>query len=298
MNKEKKQEQSIYDFALNIFRPLVVKHSSKLNTLAKDLRKAGYNDVTAEEYFSVVILAGLLAIPVSFIVSLFFVLVAGITILRLFMCFGISLLCSAGTMGFVLYYPKNIINSRKKKIENSLSFAALYLTTMSESSILPKKMFKLLGRLDEYGAIADEAKRISEDVEGLGLDFPSAVQRAIKRSPSDEWSEFLSGLNTTITSGGELKSYLEEKTKGYTSEYKQKLVSFGKMLTMLLQMYLTLVGIGSVFFIVISSLMGVIGGVSTIMIKVMQYSLVLGGIPLMTVAMILIIKTISPLSVK
>lgn len=289
---------NIYEFALNLFRPLIVKRSNKLKKLADNLKRAHFTTVTAEEYFAFSILLAIIVYPVSLIVVLFFVAVSGLTLKNLLIGIGIAMAASIGTGFTVLYYPKTLADSRKKKIENSLSFATLYLTTMAESAILPKDMFKLMGRLKEYGAIADETRRISEDIEGVGLDFPSAIDRAIKRSPSVEWSEFLSGFKTTIVSGGELKSYLEEKTRGYTEEYKEKLVSFGKMLTMLLQMYLTVVGIGTVFFIVMSSLMGVIGGVSTTMVKVMQYMVVLGGIPLMTIAMIIIIRMISPLSVK
>ncbi|UCD03806.1 MAG: type II secretion system F family protein [Candidatus Woesearchaeota archaeon] len=289
---------NIYELALNLFRPIVVKRSDKLNKLSNNLKRAHFTKFTAEEYFAFAILLSIIAYPVSLAVVLFFIIVSGLTLRNLLLGVSISLLVSAGTGFITLYYPKTLADARKKKIENSLSFATLYLTTMAESAILPKDMFKLMGGLKEYGAIADEARRISEDIEGVGLDFPSAVDRAIRRSPSVEWSEFLSGFKTTIVSGGELKSYLEEKTRGYTEEYKERLISFGKMLTMLLQMYLTIVGIGTVFFIVISSLMGVIGGVSTTMVKVMQYLVVLGGIPLMTVAMIIIIRMISPLSVK
>ena len=289
---------NIYEFALSLFRPLVIKKSERLNTLSENLKKAQFTNATAEEYYALSILLSIIALPIAMIVALLFAVISGVTLKNMLLVSAISLSVSAGTGILVLYYPKAMADTRKKKIENSLSFATLYLTTMSESSILPKDMFKLLGGLTEYGAIAEEARRISEDIEAVGLDFPSAVERAIRRSPSVEWSEFLAGFRTTIVGGGELRSYLEEKTRGYTSEYKERLVSFGKMLTMILQMYLTVVGIGTVFFIVISSLMGVIGGVSTTMIKFMQYSIVLGGIPLMTIAMIILIRIISPLTVK
>lgn len=289
---------NIYDLALSLFRPLIIRNKERLNKLGDNLRRAQITKSMPEEYYAVSILFGIIAFPIALFVSLLFAAMLGLTNEKILIVLAISAGSSISTFFFINYYPKSIADSRKKKIENSLSFASLYMTTMAESSILPKDMFKLLGGLNEYGEIAKEARRISEDIEALGLDFPSAVERAIGRSPSSEWSEFLSGFRTTITSGGELKSYLSEKTRGYTAEYKERLASFGSMLSMLLQMYLTVVGVGTVFFIVMTSLMGVIGGVSTPMIKFMQYMVVLGGIPMMTIAMIILIRMISPLTVK
>lgn len=293
----KKNNEELYDFAFNIFRNFILKNEQVLTKLSKDLNKAKIM-ISPEKYFALALFLGLIAIPISIIIALIFSAISGFSIINILLSFIIGIGIGVGTLMFILYYPKTIIDSRKKRIENAISFAALYLTTMSESSILPKDMFKLLGNLEEYGEIAIEARKIAEDMEGLGMDLSSSIESAIARSPSQEWSEFLSGFRTTIVSGGDLKEYLLEKTKGYTSEYKRKLGEFGKMLGMLLQMYLTVVGVGTVFFIVMSSLMGVIGGMSPVMIKTMQYFLVVIGIPLVTVGMIIIIRAISPLSVK
>ena len=292
-----KNEDNIYEFAFKLFRPYLIKKKETLDELASTLKKAKIN-LSAEHYYAFSLLLVLLILPVALFISILFVSLLDLSLTNILLAIGISLGAAFGIRTLVLFYPQTKKDVRKKKIENAISFSTLYITTMAESSILPKDMFRLMGQLEEYGEISDEARRISEDIDGLGLDLPSAIERAINRSPSREWSEFLSGFKTAIISGGDLKEYLREKTKGYTEAYKRKLVSFGKILAMLLQMYLTVVGIGTVFFVVMSSLMGVIGGISTTMIKTMQYSMVLLGIPLATVAMIIIIRAVSPLSVK
>lgn len=288
---------NVYDFALDLFRSHIVKNRDKLKKLHSSLVTSRM-DVSSEKYYALILLSVLISFIVSMILTFFIVVLSGITLVKIVFALIFPFAVSAGVGLFIYFYPRLKAGQRKKKIENALSFATIYMTTMAESSILPKDMFRLMGQLEEYGEIAEESKRIAEDVEVLGLDLPTAIDRAISRSPSFEWSEFLSGFKTTITGGGDLSSYLKEKSKGYTSEYKKKLVQFGKMLGLLIQMYLTVVGVGTVFFIVISSLMGVMGGVSTLTIKAMQYMVVLVGIPMVTLMMIIIIRAISPINIK
>lgn len=292
-----KKKQDFYDFSFNLFRSFLLKNKDTLQKLAEDLNKAKIFK-SPEKYFAAGLFSGVLGAIFSFIFLIIFFAISGISIINILLSIIISISVGISIPMILIYYPKTLIDARKKRIENALSFAALYLTTMSESSILPKDMFHLLGNLEEYGEIAIESKKISEDMSGLGMDISSAISNAISRSPSPEWSQFLSGFRNAIVSGGNLQEFLVEKTKGYTEDYKRRLTDFGKMLGMLLQMYLTVVGVGTVFFIVMSSLMGVIGGTSPVVIQTMQYFLVIVGIPLVTVAMIIIIRAISPLSVK
>jgi len=43
---------NIYEFALSLFRPLVIKKSERLNTLSENLKKAQFTNATAEEYYA------------------------------------------------------------------------------------------------------------------------------------------------------------------------------------------------------------------------------------------------------
>ena len=77
-------------------------------------------------------------------------------------------------------------------------------------------------------------------------------------------------------------------------EYQRKLQAFGKTLTLLMNLYITIIIVGTIFFIVVSSLMGAVGGVSIATIKVFHYITVFAGLPLITAALILMIKSSSP----
>ena len=88
--------------------------------------------------------------------------------------------------------------------------------------------------------------------------------------------------------------YLEKKAHGFVQEYRRKLQSFSKTLTLLMNMYITLIIVGTVFFIVVSSLMGAVGGISTTAIKIVHYLVIFLGLPALTAMLIIIIRSSSP----
>jgi len=168
------------------------------------------------------------------------------------------------------------------------------MSTLSKSGFSPQNIFGMLSKFKDYPAAASEASKIDHEVNKLGMALPRALDRAIKRSPSPAWTEFLAGIKNSIVVGGDLNKYLEEKAKGFVQEYKRKLEKFSKTLTLLMHMYITVIIVGTIFFVVISSLMGAVGGVSIATIKVFHYIVVFGGLPMITAVLITIIKNSSP----
>ena len=152
-----------------------------------DLRKAGIN-VTVSEYISVSLATSALVFAIStplfaVISTLFVGNMEAITtgqayILGLLM--GLLGGVFSATMIFLFFhsYPSLIIGERKKKISDSLPFATLYLTTVAGSGTPPIAMFKALSSFSEYGEIAKESKRISEETEIMGVNFVDAVENA------------------------------------------------------------------------------------------------------------------------
>jgi hypothetical protein len=62
-----------------------------------------------------------------------------------------------------------------------------------------------------------------------------------------------------------------------------------------MEVYITIVIVGGIFFIVITSIMSSIGAVSVSLLKAINWLIVLVGIPVLTAAFILIAKGMSPI---
>lgn len=285
----------VYNLSYNLFGKYARKFDTYFTSLSPELVKA-HISVAKEKWTALVFLSGFAVFLVTLLFGLpIALLISGLKVSSVLITIGISFLLGFVASALTFYYPTIVASERKKKIENAIAFATIYMSTISKSGFPPQQIFKLLSKFKEYGEVSKEAALISRDVEIFGLDLPTALSRAITRSPSPEWTELLAGLKTAITIGGDLGAFLEEKAKGFVADYKRRLQDFSNTLSILIEVYITLVIVGAVFFIITTSIIVAIGGISTATIKMLNYALVLIGIPILTAAFILIIKGLSPL---
>lgn len=118
----------------------------------------------------------------------------------------------------LLYYPTSISHSRKKDIDAKLPMAIGYISSMASADIPIDRILSDLGKLDLYGEISKEANSITVMTDLFGMDILEAIKEASRFSPSRKFSEFLSGIGTTVNSGGNLRNYLIGKARQYNSE--------------------------------------------------------------------------------
>lgn len=191
-------------------------------------------------------------------------------------------------------YPKIVIGQRKSDIRNNLPFATMYLSTIAGTGTPPAALFELLGDFEEYGEVSVEAEKISRDIRTFGADATQAIRGAAQRTPSDQFKELLWGINSIITTGGDMRAFLQEKSESYMSDYRRRLDKFTETLSLLVEMYITLVIVGSVFLIIISTIMSAFGS-NTLTIVMLQLFTVFIVLPMAAVMFIVIVKGVSPL---
>ncbi len=284
----------IYQTAFELFKPLIRKTSKFWNPLAPYLRKA-HIVVPIEKWAGICFLVGTFAFVFSIILGIMFAAVLHASMISILLVAFLAIFIGFGAGGITYAYPSLIVSERKKRIDNALAFGTLYLAALARAGFPLPQMFRMMSGFKEYGELSKEAGKITNDIETLGLDAPEALTRAINRSPSEAWSELLVGLKTSITVGGDLAKYLDEKTEGFVADYKRRLTEFGNVLSMLIEIYITIVIVGAVFFVVVSSIMTSIGAVPVSLLKTINLLIVTLGIPILTAAFILIAKGISPL---
>lgn len=197
---------------------------------------------------------------------------------------------------FAFYsYPSFISNIRKKKIDSALPFATTYLATIAGSRAPPTTMFKVISQFDEYGEVSKEMKKIYRDVEMFGMDLPAALRKTASRTPSLQLKELLWGLTTVLVEGSDLASYLREKSKGFMSEYRRRLQEFSRTLSLLIQIYLTLIIVGSIFFVIMTAIMSIFGGGAiNLFLAFLQFVIIFIVLPFVSVGFIILLKAISP----
>ncbi|MBT4134938.1 hypothetical protein HOE39_01195 [Candidatus Woesearchaeota archaeon] len=284
----------VYEKSSKVFSGFVKKHKYFFEALEPKLRVARIK-VPVEAYASFVIMMGVMSAVVAFLfLNLIGIIALGFSFLGLLLNLIVSVFIGSFVSGFVYLYPNFKINETKDKISNSLAFVAIYMSTLAKSGFTPQRIFEMLAKFKDYSAVSAEAEKIDHEVNKLGTNLSTVLERAIKRSPSPEWTEFLAGIRNSVVVGGDLSKYLEKKAHGFVQEYRRKLQSFSKTLTLLMNMYITLIIVGTVFFIVVSSLMGAVGGISTTAIKIVHYLVIFLGLPALTAMLIIIIRSSSP----
>ena len=197
---------------------------------------------------------------------------------------------------FFLFYtfPSMASGKRKKNIDATLPFGTTYLATIASSGAPPIAMFKILSQFKEYGELAVETGKINRDVEAFGMDLLGAIRKTASRTPSEELKELLWGMETVISSGGNLGDFLHEKSKGFIAEYKRRLEQYSKMLSLLIEVYLTVVLVGSIFFIIMTSLMSILGGGGGVNMLFLQFVVIFIALPCASIGFIALLKAVSP----
>lgn len=190
-------------------------------------------------------------------------------------------------------YPRVIIKEKSKNLDSSLPFASLYLSTIAGSKLPLYKTFEIFSKFSKYGEITEEVTAVRNDIEVFGLDVNTALERAIERTPSKNFKELLWGILSVNRAGGDLAVYLKEKANTFINEYRRKLYEFSHQLTVLIEIYLTAVVIGTIFFTILTSIMSGIAGTSGNII-ILQFLLIFIFLPLISIAFIILIKSSTP----
>jgi len=190
-------------------------------------------------------------------------------------------------------YPRIIIKERSKNLDNRLPFASLYMSTIAGSKLPLYKIFEIFSKFSRYGVISDEVAAIKNDIEVFGLDVNTALERAVERTPSKSFKELLWGILSVNKTGGDLAVYLKEKSNTFMSEHRRRLYEFSHQLAIFIEVYLTAIVLGAIFFTILTSIISGITAASGNII-ILQFLLIFIFIPLISTAFIVLIKAAAP----
>ncbi|MHB8584589.1 MAG: type II secretion system F family protein [Thermoplasmatota archaeon] len=186
--------------------------------------------------------------------------------------------------------PANKAKARAKDIDMRLPYALNYIAAMASAGVNLDEVFHSLATQKVYGEVAKEAEWIYRDMVYFGKDSVTAMKRAIARSPSDRFQEFLQGAITTVTSGGDLQNYFSAKAQRYMWENRQNQKQFIDMMGLMAETYVTAVVAGPLFLIVMMAIMGMLGGQGPTQLYLVVYLL----LPIANGGFVFALKAMTP----
>lgn len=169
------------------------------------------------------------------------------------------LLVAGTTYVSQIVYPDYRAGERRRLIDRDLPYAVNFIAAMASAGVVPATLLRDLARERTYGEVAREVAWLVRDIDLLGIDLLTAIQRATGRTPSRRFQEFLQGAKTTILSGGDLKSYFISKADQYMGENRRVQKEFLESLGLMAESYVTVVIAGPLFMLVMLSIMLLIG---------------------------------------
>jgi flagellar protein FlaJ len=271
--------------------------TNQLQSLDDTLQRS-HMKIRPEEYLAYVLMAtivmAIVGIVIAVVVGMVLFSFMGVSmILRIMVALLAIVLLPVMTYFMLLGSPASKAKGRGRDIDKRIAAAMSFISAMASADVNIDVIFKELSRQKVYGEISSEAAWITRDTELLGSDILTAIKRAARRSPSAKFQDFLQGVVTTSTSGGQLKPYFLLKAEEYQKENKLALKSQMETLGMLAESFVTVVVAFPLFLVLIMAIMAIVGGGDPQFMIIMLYLVVLMMIPVSQFGFVFVIWNMS-----
>lgn len=215
--------------------------------------------IVYKEYYSMIVMNIIIGFIASFISTLILYLIIPLEITAL-LIFMVSSIVPTVIGLYYLSLPTSKAKSRGKNIDRYLPYATNFINTMSVAGISPSDIFEALSTIKLYGDIQKEAKKITTEINMMGIDTITALKNAIVISPSNKFKEFIQGMLGVIQSGSELGPYFDRCVEKYMfddiMDRKRNLES----LAIMAESFVVTVIAFPLFLVIIISIMGMTSG--------------------------------------
>ncbi|RLF09635.1 MAG: type II secretion protein F [Thermoprotei archaeon] len=129
----------------------------------------------------------------------------------------------------VILYPKIKRGRVVNEIENNIHFYITHLGALATSEVDRKEMMNIIHRRAEYGALAEETRKIYILMTKWGKNLAQACKFVARRTPSKIFADFLDRMAHELDSGEDLKEFIKREQdvvmSAYTTLYQSKLYS-------------------------------------------------------------------------
>ncbi len=178
-----------------------------------------------------------------------------------------------GTFLIMYVYPALEKKSIEAKINQELPFATIHMAAISESSIEPSNIFKIIVSTKEYPTLQKEFIKLLNEINVFGYDLVTALRNLAFNSPSKKLTELFDGLATTITTGGDLSDFFGKRAQTLLFDYRLEREKQTKSAETFMDIYISVVIAAPMILMLLLIMMRISGlgiSLSAIMISVVM----------------------------
>ncbi len=285
------------EFANKLFGNISLRTTGKypefFKSLFNDLKASDFG-VLSKTYVSMIMLTSIIGFVIGLMLGLVFF--QGV-VLRILNALLIGILVGVATFVFMYYYPSFLIKKKRSLMKTDLPFVTVHMAAVAGSGAQPISMFTLVLSAGEYKGLEPEIKKILNYVNLFGYDLTTSLRLVAATTPLRTFNELLSGMVTTIETGGDLKSFLEIKAREYMESYEEERRSFTETLATFSDIYIGISLAAPMMLFVVLSIIntpilgGKIAGLTAGAIATLGTFVV---IPLMNIIFIVLIDLLQP----
>ena len=182
-------------------------------------------------------------------------------------------------LGAAVMWPKIQMDQRRKSMEDRFHIYITHMTVLATTNIDRVEVFRRVAAEEEYGALAEETRRVVQLVDTWNQSLDDACRMRAKKVPSKVVSDFFERLAYTINSGEGLDVYLTGEQnvmiRNYATVYESALDNLEVMKDLYLSMVLSVT-----FALVFATVLPILSGTNptmTVSAVVVMYSFVQAG---------------------
>jgi flagellar protein FlaJ len=265
------------------------------HTLEDNLVKA-HMRIRADEYLAYTMGLSVIVTIATFVLgaalTTFFYLFLGLGYVSLLPVILFPILGYIGTNFGMRGTPGSRSKARSRAIDRKISAGMNFMSAMASADVTIDQIFQELAKQKIYGEVANEAAWITRDTELLGVDILTAIKDGAARTPSKRFQDFLQGVVTTATSGGQLKPYFLLKAEQYERENKLDQTKRTESMGLFAEIFVIGVVAFPLFLIIILAIFAIIGGNGSFVL-LMLWVIVGAAIPAFEFVFIFLIRTMA-----
>lgn len=293
---QKKEEKSLEikpSKFISLSNRLFGKFSEKLvpyaSDISKDLKKANLRYLIST-YISMAILGVLLSFLFGLLIFIFLLILDFSNLFYFWVPFALAIFT-----GFMFYvYPASEASSVQKKISQELPFATIHMAAIAGSNIEPVKIFRIIAISKEYPNVGYEIKKVLAQVDIYGYDLVASLKNVSERISNKKLADLFSGLATNISTGGELKNYLEKKADNFLLDYKLEREKFSDLAGTFMDVYISILIAAPLILMMMFIVMNVAGlGLAGVTISFLLIISV-GGVVLLNIVFLVVLNFKQP----
>lgn len=201
-----------------------------------------------------------------------------------------------GVLGFFIsfYIPHVLLNfersARERKINFLLPDAVAYMYALSIGGMNQLEIMESVANSEDvYGEVSKEFQSILYETRYFNTDYRTAIRHRAEETPSSELSQFLTDMLSILSSGGDIQSFLDDKTDTHLRTAKEDQRDLIEILELFGEMYLN-ISLLPLLLLILLTIMQIMGSGSQLLLYAVIYIL----IPIIGVGFLVLTSTILP----